>query len=225
MLKQSNQFHALLKGVTCFLFDLDGTLIDSSPCHERAFFKVLEADMPHLLETFVYDEHKGKSTKETFQALGIVEGEQLSTMTIKKQETYRRMVDDGEVVAFPSARELLQSLKDRGHRSWVVTGASRRSAEASLSRLEFLHFFEALIAGDETGKTKPAPDLYLKCIADHGLDTRQALAIEDALPGIQSARAAGLNVVAVNNPELSHLPEYVGTLQDLHEIWLLATND
>lgn len=220
MLKQNDQIHALFKGVNCFLFDLDGTLIDSSPCHERAFVRILESDLPHLVSSFVYEEHKGKSTKETFEALGIAQDEQLAALTLKKQETYRKMVDDGEVVAFPHARELLQSLKDQGHRSWVVTGASRRSAEASLSKLEFMHFFEGLIAGDEIGKTKPAPDLYLKCIANHGLDRRQALAIEDALPGIQSAKAAGLNVVAVNNPELSHLVEYVGSLQDFHEICL-----
>ncbi len=84
---------------------------------------------------------------------------------------------------------------------------------------------EALITGDESKRSKPAPDLYLKCLADYALDQRQALAIEDALPGIQSAKAAGLNVLAVNNPELSNLPEYVGTLKDLHDICLLVTNE
>jgi len=43
----------------------------------------------------------------------------------------------------------------------------------------------------------------------------QALVIEDALSGIESALAAGLECIVVNNPELITLPEYAGTLADL----------
>jgi HAD superfamily hydrolase (TIGR01509 family) len=220
-LKEERDRHSLLQGVTCFLFDLDGTLIDSSPCHQRSFVQTLETDQPHLVDSFNYELHKGKSTKETFIDLGINDGQILSSMTEKKQSLYRQMVENGEVLAFPFAKELLAALQHRKYRSWVVTGASRRSAEAALSRLQLLDFFEGLITGDESERTKPAPDLYLKCLEDHAIETSSAIAIEDALPGIQSARAAGLSVMAVNNAELSHLPEYVGTLKDLHDIWLL----
>ncbi len=225
MPEQALNRRSIVQEVTCFLFDLDGTLIDSSPCHERAFLGALKSEKTFLAKPFAYEEHKGKSTRETFISLGIEEEELLTKLTLKKQNTYRQMVEDGEVVAFPHAIELLSGLQEHGHRSWVVTGASRRSAEASLRRLELLPFMEALITGDESKRSKPAPDLYLKCLADYALDQRQALAIEDALPGIQSAKAAGLNVLAVNNPELSNLPEYVGTLKDLHDICLLVTNE
>ncbi|HIA51683.1 MAG TPA: HAD family hydrolase [Candidatus Melainabacteria bacterium] len=217
---KTSRHHALLQGVTCFLFDLDGTLIDSSPCHERAFLKTLESDQPHLAGSFIYEEHKGKSTRETFEALGVNDVSLLKLMTENKQRLYRQMVEDGEVVAFPGAEELLSALRSGGHRLWVVTAASRHSAESALSKLGLISYFEALITGDEASKTKPAPDLYLKCLTDHSIQPRTALALEDALTGIQSAQAAGLNVLAVNNTELSHLPEFVGSLKDLHEAWL-----
>lgn len=222
---QNRNHQTLLQTVTCFLFDLDGTLIDSSPCHERAFFKTLEANQQHLVKSFVYEEHKGKSTKETFQDLGVDDSRLLKLMTENKQSLYRQMVEDGEVIAFPFAEQLLNVLRSKGHRAWVVTGASRRSAEAALSRLGLISYFEALVTGDEAPRTKPAPDLYLKCLSDHSISPESALALEDALPGIQSAKAAGLNVVAVNNPELSHLSEYVGTLKEWHDNWLMVQND
>lgn len=220
-MKEERDHHSLLQGVTCFLFDLDGTLIDSSPCHERSFVRTLQTDQPHLVDAFNYELYKGKSTRETFMELGIEDAGVLSSMTEKKQSLYRQMVEDGEVLAFPYACELLTTLRDNKFRSWVVTGASRRSAETALTRLGLLDFFEGLITGDESPRTKPAPDLYLKCLHSQAIEASCAIAIEDALPGIQSARAAGLSVMAVNNTELSHLPEYVGTLKDLHDIWLL----
>lgn len=211
--------------MTCFLFDLDGTLIDSSPCHEKAFFRTLETDHPDLVGSFVYEEHKGKSTKETFESLGVTDANLLSMMTQRKQSFYRQMVEDGEVTAFPGARELLLSLRKQGHRAWIVTGASRHSAESALSKLGLLDYFEALITAEQTARTKPAPDLYLRCLADHSIEPASAIALEDALAGIQSAQAAGLKVVAVNNIELSHLPEFVGSLKDLHDTWLSLKHD
>lgn len=210
----------LLQDVTCFLFDLDGTLIDSSPCHERAFINALKADQPDLAKTFNYEEHKGKSTKETFESLGVDDSMLLKLMTDRKQSLYRQMVESGEVTAFPGAETLLDSLRRQGHRAWVVTGASRKSAESALQKLGLISYFEALITGDQTPKTKPAPDLYLKCLADYSITSANAIALEDALPGIKSAKAAGLKVFAVNNKELSHLPEYIGSLQNLHDMWL-----
>ncbi len=121
---QSRNHQSLLQKVDCFLFDLDGTLIDSSPCHERAFFKTLEAHQQHLVNSFVYEEHKGKSTKETFQDLGIDDSRLLKLMTESKQNLYRQMVEDGEVIAFPFAEQVLSALRSRGHRVWVVTGAT-----------------------------------------------------------------------------------------------------
>lgn len=224
-MSQRNRHHTLLQDVTCFLFDLDGTLIDSSPCHEKAFFETLETDHPDLAGSFVYEEHKGKSTKETFESLGVSDANLLGVMTQRKQSLYRQMVEDGEVAAFPGAHELLLGLRKQGHRAWIVTGASRHSAESALSKLGLLDYFEALITADQTVRTKPAPDLYLKCLKDHSIEAARAIALEDALAGIQSAQAAGLNFVAVNNIELSHLPEFVGSLKDLHDTWLSLKHD
>jgi len=218
---ESNRHYALLQTASSFLFDLDGTLIDSSPCHELAFRTALQANLPSLVESFVYEEHKGKSTRKTFADLGVSDSQLLELLTDKKQILYRQMVEDGALQAFPYAEELLAALLKRGHRAWIVTGASRRSAESALSKLGLIGYFEALVTADEAPETKPAPDLYLKCLKEHGIHANTALALEDAVSGIQSARSAGLNVLAVNNLELSHLPEYVGTIKDLHDLWLL----
>lgn len=208
-----------LKTATCFLFDLDGTLIDSSPCHERSYLIALGEEHPELAKTFDYVLYKGKSTKETFVELGIEEIEAVTKLTQKKQSIYREMIENGDVLAFPAALEFLRDLKETERRICLVTGASRRSAESSLTKLGLRQYFEGLVTGDEIEKTKPAPDLYLKCLDEYKINAVDAIVIEDSLLGVQAAQAAGLNVIAVNDPEMSRFPEYVGTLQDLHQAW------
>lgn len=217
MVTQSALGLSMLQGVNCFLFDLDGTIIDSSPCHERSYLMTLESDLPHLRDAFDYELYKGRSTKETFIALGVEDEETLGHLTRKKQQTYRQMIENGDIPAIPFALEVLQTVKEHGHRAWIVTGASRLSAERVLAKLGMRQYFEALITADDSPKSKPAPDLYLKCLDNHAIDRTTAIAIEDALLGIQSANAAGLKAIAVNNSELAHMPEYVGTLKDLLE--------
>ncbi len=214
-----------LKTASCFLFDLDGTLIDSSPCHERSYILSLQEAHPELAKSFNYVLYKGKSTRETFTELGIDQTDIVVKLTSKKQSLYREMIENGEVAAFPSALEFLSDLRESGRRICLVTGASRRSAEASLTKLGMIQYFEGLVTGDEIEKTKPAPDLYLKCLSEYKINPSDALVIEDSLLGVQAAQAAGLSVMAVNDSEMSLLPEFVGTLKELHNAWLQNKND
>ena len=73
------------------------------------------------------------------------------------------------------------------------------------------------MTADDVANGKPSPDCWLECVARASIAPERALVIEDALSGIESARAAGLACIAVNNPEAAALPEYAGTLADVFE--------
>jgi HAD superfamily hydrolase (TIGR01509 family) len=187
---------------TAFLFDLDGTLVDSNNLHERVFREVLRDYVPQLLDGFDYEVLKGKPTAECFRHLGIGEGGVLASLVTEKQQRYRAAVLRGELRLMPGARSILRSLAKRGKRMFVVTGGSRRSVEAALTATGIHGFFEAVITADDVARGKPAPDCFLLCVERFGIKTAEALAIEDSISGVEAARTAGLDVVMVNNPSL-----------------------
>jgi HAD superfamily hydrolase (TIGR01509 family) len=205
---------SLLRERNCFLFDLDGTLVDSSHCHERAYRDALEAAPPELVRRFSYEACKGRRTRDALRALGVDDG-LVDVLTEAKQHSYREQVEAGRVVLLPFAREVLRFLSDRGSRLFLVTGGSKRSTEAVLAGLGIASWFEQIVTADDVANGKPAPDCWLACMERAAIAPSSALAVEDALSGIQSARAAGLDSIAINNPELAELPEYAGTLEDI----------
>jgi len=205
----------LLQERDSFLFDLDGTLVDSNACHERAYQIALRPRLPELAANFNYEPCKGRRTRDALRDLGIEDERLIEELNETKQQAYRELVDAGAVVLIPYAREVLEALRERKSRLFVVTGGSRRSSESVLRSLGILDWFEALVTADDIVNSKPAPDCWLQCVASAGLTPQRSLVVEDAFNGILSARAAGLDAIAVNNPELAHLPEYAGSLEDV----------
>lgn len=202
------------------LFDLDGTLVDSSSCHEDAFKYAMQQHAPHLLPGFVYESVKGLRTDDVFRNLKVSDDSLIEKLTGEKQASYRQLVRAGAVKAFPHVRELLALLKQRGYGMSIVTSASRRSATSILNNLDLVQFFQVVVTGEDVAKAKPAPDGYLACIEQMRIEKEIALVVEDAVSGVQAGKAAGLEVIAVNNPELEDTNEYVGTIADLHETFL-----
>lgn len=207
----------LLLRKRALLFDLDGTLVDSSSCHEDAFKYAMQQHAPHLLPGFVYERVKGLRTDDVFRSLQVTDYSLIKQLTGEKQASYRQRVRAGEVKAFPRVKELLSLLKQRGYRLAVVTSASRGSATSILENLDLMQFFQTVVTGEDVANAKPAPDGYLAGIEQMQIAKDIALVVEDAISGVEAGKAAGLEVIAVNNPELQDTDEYFGTIADLHE--------
>lgn len=180
-----------------YLFDLDGTLVDSSPVHERAYRQVLAEHHPGLLADFDYGTISGLTTLDAFRKLGLDESDSQAA-TSQKQSLYRDAVSAGAVRALPGALVLLEKLKARGAAIAIVTSASRASATRTLEATGLLAFVDALITADDVANGKPDPEPYRAALVRLKTDPAQTLAVEDALSGIASAHAAGVKVVGVH---------------------------
>lgn len=213
-----------LRHRNCFLFDLDGTLIDSNSCHERAYLSAFASEGSDLAKSFSYERYKGLRTKDVLMDLGIKDETLLNRLTEAKQRFYRESVDSGDVELIEGARVVLEDLNQRKKRIFLVTGASQRSTKNVLVRLGISDFFEDAITADDVERSKPWPDCYLKCIERARISRQEAIAIEDAIAGVESAKAAGLEVLILNNPELAEMPEYMGTFLELHEAIAASDN-
>jgi HAD superfamily hydrolase (TIGR01509 family) len=183
----------------CFLFDLDGTLVDSSMAHARAFVETLQPGHPDLAQSFNYPLYAGRPTRDVFLALGLRAEPELSELTLRKQQLYRDAIERGDIIVFAGVRSLLAQLHQNGRRLFLVTGASRASTERILEVAKLTKVFEGIIAAEDISGGKPSPEPYLHALTTFGLEKSDCLAIEDAESGIRSAQAAGLEAVLIHN--------------------------
>jgi HAD superfamily hydrolase (TIGR01509 family) len=184
-----------------FIFDFDGTLVDTSPLHAEAYRRVLAASYPRLLAGFDYEKLKGRTTREGFAALGVPAAE-LDRVTAEKQRLFREAVSDGRVVDLPGAALLLDTLAASHRQLFLVTSGSPRSVTAALASLGWTQLFAGIVFGDDVAQGKPAPDGYRLCLSRHRLSPAASVVVEDAQSGLDAARAAGLGSIAVHDPAL-----------------------
>jgi HAD superfamily hydrolase (TIGR01509 family) len=181
------------------LFDLDGTLIDSTPLHELSFKEAIQQYCPELMDGFDYKRIKGQRTQDAFLALGITEGTKLTQLVTAKQAHYRAAIQKGLVPLRQGTLRLLELLRSVGRRMFIVTGASRTSAELVLETCGIVNFFEGIVSSDEVPKSKPHPKIFLHCLETYNLDRSASIVVEDALSGAIGAQAAGIDVVLVHD--------------------------
>jgi HAD superfamily hydrolase (TIGR01509 family) len=182
------------------LFDFDGTLVDSAPLHEEAFRMTLASRRPDLLAVFDYPALKGLTTSESFGRIGIVEGDELDYCVRCKQETYRQFVHQGRLKLFSGVQSLFEAAQGAGCELFLVTSGSVGSVCGALKQLGIGNRFRGVVTAEDVPFGKPSPDPYLLCLKRFALTVAESVAVEDAPSGVVSARAAGLQVIGVNDP-------------------------
>jgi beta-phosphoglucomutase len=95
----------------------------------------------------------------------------------------------------------LCSLRDAGLRIALATSAGRQRTQSILADLDLLSFFDAVVTGDEVDRGKPDPSIYRLATKRMRKSPRHLIAVEDAVSGVQSARAAGIRCVGVATAE------------------------
>jgi beta-phosphoglucomutase-like phosphatase (HAD superfamily) len=115
----------------------------------------------------------------------------------KKSVHYRARLP--EVRLFPGVKRLLSALDGRLPLG-IASGGRGGEIELILEAHRIRRFFAAVVSADEVARSKPLPDSYLRATAAlgvRGLRPSDCLAIEDSVPGIRAARAAGMTCLAV----------------------------
>lgn len=170
------------------LFDMDGTLVDSTACVEYMWGTWGERHGIRL-EDILAISH-GRLSRDTIRQIAPhldaeAEAEALDNAAVTRSEG---------IVAVRGACEFVATLAPG---EWaVVTSAPRALAEARL-RFAGLPLPRCLIAMEDVRAGKPDPDGYLKAAAQLGIDPRDCTVIEDTPAGIEAARAAGMSVLSV----------------------------
>jgi mannitol-1-/sugar-/sorbitol-6-phosphatase len=193
------------------LFDLDGVLVDSTACAGR-IWKTWAQEQGLDPEYMVQLAH-GRPTIETVRLVT----PQLDAQHEADKIEEREVNDVDGLKAFNGVRELLAMLPPE--RYAIVTSGSRRLATARLLAAG-LPIPERMITADDITHGKPDPEPYLTGARLLGIKAKECLVFEDAPSGIRSAKAAGMNVIAMPNTyppnALSEADFIVNSIQAVH---------
>lgn len=211
-----------LAHIKAVLFDLDGVLIDSMPHHVRAWQTVLSE-----FGIFVSEErlrrHEGEKAKVTIGRIAREHGldfsdEKLEELVEKKRQIYRKTAPRGMT---PTARQTVDTLRECGYETAIVTGSVRPNLEWALSEEE-RNLFKVIITSEACTNGKPHPEPYLKAAKNLELAAENCLVIENAPLGIQSAKAAGMTCIALTTTlpaeELSQADQIIPDLRSLADL-------
>ncbi|AOH56654.1 HAD family hydrolase [Peribacillus muralis] len=185
--------------IKAVIFDFDGLILDTETAWYEAYKETMgfyEADLP--LEHFVTCIGTDNTELNAFfkSQLG-------DRYNIEEIETRAKSLHEGKMeaaVAREGVKEYLEEAKKSGYKIALASSSSKEWVTLYLEKLGLLHYFEAIITGDEVTKVKPAPDLYIKAIQVLNVDPTEAIAFEDSLNGLQAALKAGVKCVIVPNP-------------------------
>lgn len=174
------------------LFDMDGTLVDNTEAHMRAFGIFcgrygVEGWRERLKQGI------GMGNDDIMRLVmpeEVIRERGFAALADEKEAIYREIYAP-EIRPVEGLRELLEQLRAAGVRCAVGSSGCKANVDFVLDGCGIREYFDARISGDMVTRCKPDPEIYLKAAAALGCEPAECVVVEDAKAGIESARRAG----------------------------------
>lgn len=180
-----------------YIFDCDGTLVESMPLHHRAWLSALKkAGALFNFDWHLFNERAGMTLEQTVEELNAQFGSTLKASDVAAEQ--RRAY--GELLPGVQGIECVLDFAHglHGHAPLTVaSGGNRREVEKSLEYVGIEHLFDTVVTSTDVERGKPDPEMFLLCAERMGIAPSDCLVLEDGELGIEAARRAGMNWVRV----------------------------
>lgn len=178
------------------IFDMDGTLLDTERLYQESWIylakeygQVPNPDFPLAV--------CGSNGAEMISIIQKYYPEVDARQFMK--DCYARvaqLVENGAPIK-NGAHEMLTFLKEKGMRLAVASSNTHGQIEKNLEKAGLLHYFDALVGGDEVENGKPYPDIFQLAAKQIACAPEECYAFEDGMNGIRAASAAGCSTIMV----------------------------
>jgi len=181
---------------SAIIWDVDGTLVDTAELHFDSWVK-LAAELGKPFTRADFAATFGRRNPEIIhQLFGNYPAAQVAELGERKERYYRAEAARG-VSLLPGVRSLLEQFAQRGIPQAIGSSAPRDNLELILDLTSSRTFFQGVVAMEDTQRGKPDPQVFLVAARKVGRQPAQCIVFEDAVAGVQAAKAGGMKCVAV----------------------------
>ena len=198
--------------VQACLFDLDGVIVDTAKYHYLAW-RQLANQLGFDLTLQQNELLKGISRMESLDivlAIGGVKLDEEEKLKLAAEKNVRYLELCKQITpddALPGVRDFLDELRASAVK--VGLGSASKNAGTILTNLDMLSYFDTIVDGNRVTKGKPDPQVFLMGAEDLAVSPEFCIVFEDAVAGIQSAKAAGMIGVGIGEASVLTEADYV----------------
>lgn len=200
------------------IFDMDGTLVDSTKSDYLAWQRLFS----HYNKTLTFEEYQPmlgiKSAEIVKQYLPVKNEEDVQFALAQKLVFFHEIISENGIYPVPYADVFLKQIKALNVPLALATSSRRAKMEMVMEKLNLLIYFDAVITGGDVKKGKPAPEIFLKAAEKLRVQPQDCIVFEDATNGVQAAKNAGMKCVALSTDHAGSLNEadlLIDTFKDL----------
>lgn len=189
-------------GVKAAIFDLDGTMLDNNSFHLKSWIEYLKDMGRNISEEEFNASFNGRTNKDVIQYIfnQPMNAEEILRYSLEKEAVYRKIYKPyirpvNGLIAF------LEILKNKNISMAIATSGIQPNIDYMFEHIPIKSYFNFVVNSGHITYGKPHPEIYLKTASLLNVKPENCLVFEDAIVGIDSAKAAGMKVVAVATTE------------------------
>jgi len=201
-----------MKNNKAFIFDLDGVIVDTARYHFLAWQKI--ASQLGIEFTPEHNEHlKGVSRVRSLDIileLGKINASQedKNKWLVQKNEDYLSyLVNMNQSEVLEGVLPILQFLKDKNQ--LIALGSASKNARPILEKTGIIHYFDAIVDGNDVTNAKPDPEVFLQAARLLNVNPENAIVFEDSVAGIQAANIAKMISVGIGEESILHEAKFI----------------
>jgi beta-phosphoglucomutase len=194
-----------------FIFDLDGVIVDTAKYHFLAWQKIatqlgIEFTPEHN------EELKGVSRVRSLDII-LALGDITATQKEKDQWLHQKNddylayienMDESEIL--PGVLNVLEHIREKNQ--LIALGSASKNARPILEKINLLHWFDAIVDGNDVSNAKPDPEVFLRAARLLNVTNENAVVFEDSVAGIQAANIAHMTSVGIGDSSILHEAKY-----------------
>jgi beta-phosphoglucomutase len=184
------------------IFDLDGVIVDTAVYHYKAWRR-LANQLGFDFTEEQNEELKGISRIESLKiilnwgAVSKTEEEMQELATLKNTWYVEMITKMTPQEILPGAKEFLELV--RANHYLTALGSASKNSETILKQIGLMHMFDVLVDGNKVTKSKPDPEVFLVGAAELNVEANACVVFEDAIAGVQAAKAGQMKAVGIGN--------------------------
>ncbi len=193
-----------MKEYKTYLFDVDGTLIDTAELIYQCFLFSCNKFANITVERDLVMNNIGLPFRPQLETyIGKQTDEQVSVI-FEAHIGYQKEVYSQYLKLFDGIEELLEKLKSAGKNIGIVTSRKRDTLDMYLKDMGIYHFFDVIISPEDTQKHKPSPEPVQAALAKYSEDPDNAIYVGDSVFDIESGHTAGCETAFVEWSAVHH---------------------